>query len=210
MPTLPQTISTNLTSLSDDKLLKYALTLVDGLTKSGKYASIAPTVADGNKLIQRYATALANAAKGGTAERMLRDSLRQDVESLLHEWSAYATDTTPGDVQAWADAHFNLTKAERTPRAPLAAPTKFVLADGPAKGSVRLSQNAQAGTKAYVYEYALMPAEGEEPQWHFCLGSTASCVVSDLTSGAQYVFRVGVWNGTGNPIYSATESRYVQ
>lgn len=61
-----------------------------------------------------------------------------------------------------------------------------------------------------MYEYALAPAEGEEPQWKFCLGTTASCVVSDLSSGAQYLFRVGVWNGTGPMAMTAPETRYVQ
>jgi hypothetical protein len=133
-------------------------------------------------LVQQYATAVANFAKGGTAERILRDDLRTKVDELVRAWSDYATAETPDAPLLWAAAHFNLTKGERTPRAPLAAPTKFVAADGPTKGSVELRQNAQSGTKAYVYEYALAPPMSI-PQWQYCLGSTATCVVSGLSSG---------------------------
>ncbi|RZK45898.1 MAG: fibronectin type III domain-containing protein, partial [Hymenobacter sp.] len=93
---------------------------------------------------------------------------------------------------------------------PVSAPLKFTAADGPTKGSVELRQNAQGGTKAYVYEYALAPTDGSAPQWCYCLGTTASCVVSGLSSGQQYLFRVAAWNGMGTAPYSQIETRYVQ
>ncbi|RYY07834.1 MAG: hypothetical protein EOO36_24290, partial [Cytophagaceae bacterium] len=72
MATLTQYISYNLTILNDNELLKYALTLVYGLPTVPEYATVAPTVAVGTALVQQYATAVANFAKGGTAERMQR------------------------------------------------------------------------------------------------------------------------------------------
>jgi hypothetical protein len=210
MPTLTQSISYNTSSLNDSELLKYAITLLAGVPTVAEYKAIVPTVADATPLVQQYGTAVANFAKGGTAERMLRDDLRAKVDELVRAWSDYATAETPDSPLLWAAAHFNLTKGERTPRAALTAPTKFIAADGPAKGSVELRQNPQSGTKAYVYEYALAPTDGSAPQWQYCLGSTATCVVSGLSSGQQYLFRVAAWNGTGTAPYSQVETRYVQ
>jgi hypothetical protein len=210
MPTLTQTISFNLSSMSDSDLLKYGLTLLDGLPLVPAYADVAPTLAAARPVITSYGTAVANFAKGGEAARLQRDSLRPQVEAIIREWSQYATDETPEQPVLWATAHFNLTKAERTPRPVLGAPTKFMVADGPAKGSVELRQSAQAGTKAYVYEYAPVPAPGEEPRWQYCLGNTSTCVVSGLLSGQQYQFRAGAWNGMGALAYSQLETRYVQ
>jgi hypothetical protein len=210
MPTLTQTISFNLTSLGDNDLLKYALTLLDGLPLVPEYAGISPKVADAQPVIASYGTAVANFAKGGEAVRMQRDTLRPQVESIIRQWSQYALDETPEQPVLWATAHFNLTKAERTPRPVLGAPTKFMVADGPTKGSVELRQNPQASTKAYVYEYALVPAAGDDAQWQYCLGNTGTCVVSGLLSGRQYQFRAGAWNGMGALAYSQLETRYVQ
>lgn len=210
MSTLPQSISINLTVLSDNKLLSYAFTLLDGLAKSKVYPGVTPTLSVADPVIQHYAKALANAAKGGTAEKMLRDSLRLDVEKIIKDWSSYATETTPNDPQSWADAHFNLTKAERTPRPAPVAPTRFSLADGPAKGSIEVRQNAQAGVKAYVTEYALATTDPAAAHWQFCLCNTATCVISGLDSGQQYQIRSGAWNGVGGIIFSAIETRYVQ
>ncbi len=210
MPTLIQTISYNVSSLNDSELLKYALTLLAGVPTVAEYKNIVPTLADATPLVQQYGTAVANSAKGGMAERMLRDDLRTKVDELVRAWSDYATTETPDSPLLWAAAHFNLTKAERSARTPLVAPTKFTAADGPAKGSVELRQNAQSGTKAYVYEYALAPADGSAPQWQYCLGSTATCVISGLSSGQQYMFRAAAWNGIGALPYSQVETRYVQ
>ncbi|MGI4864965.1 MAG: hypothetical protein ACRYFZ_13655 [Janthinobacterium lividum] len=210
MATLTQFISYNLTGLNDNDLLKYAFTLLAGLPTVPQYATVVPTIATATPLVQQYATAVANFAKGGAAERMQRDDLRAKVEELVRTWSDYATDETPDSPLLWAAAHFNLTKADRTPRPALSAPTKFVAADGPTKGSVELRQNAQGGTKAYVYEYALVPTDGSTPQWCYCLGTTAMCVVSGLSSGLQYQFRAAAWNGVSETPYSQVETRYVQ
>jgi hypothetical protein len=126
----------------------------------------------------------------------------------VRAWSDYATAETPDSPLLWAAAHFNLTKGERTPHAALTAPTKFIAADGPAKGSVELRQNPQSGTKAYVHEYALAPTDGSTRSGS--TGSTATCVVSGLSNGQQYLFRVAAWNGTGTAPYSQVETRYVQ
>ena len=210
MPAIPQTISFNLKQLTDNELLNYAHTLVSGLPTVGAYSAVQPTIADGNTTIRAYATAIANATKGGELARMLRDDLRPQVESILRDWSDFARATTPDAPLQWAAAHFRLTKAERTPRLPLSAPLKFVAADGPTKGSIELRQNPQAGAKAYVYEYAPVPTDASDPAWQYCLGTTATCVVSGLVSGQQYVFRAAAWNGLGEIPYSVQETRYVQ
>jgi hypothetical protein len=210
MPAITQTISLNLKPLSDNDLLNYAHTLVSGLPTVGAYSTVQPTVAEGSDTIRAYATATANAAKGGELARMLRDDLRGQVEEIIRDWSDFALTTTPDDPLQWVAAHFRLTKGERTPRLPLTTPTKFVAADGPIKGSIELRQNAQAGAKAYVYEYAAVPAEASTPAWQYCLGTTATCVVSGLVSGQQYLFRAAAWNGLGEMPYSVTEARYVQ
>jgi len=210
MPAIPQTISYSLKPLPDNELLNYAHTLVSGLPTVAAYAAVQPPVADGSLTIGAYATAIANAAKGGELARMQRDDLRTQVESLLRDWSDYALATTPDEPLQWVAAHFRLTKGERTPRLPMGAPLKFVAADGPTRGSIELRQTAQAGAKAYVYEYAPVPPDASAPAWQYCLGTTATCVVNGLVSGQQYLFRAAAWNGLGEMPYSTTETRYVQ
>ena len=210
MAVLPQTISMALASMSHPQLFQYGLTLTDGIPLVTAYDGFKPTMKEGLELINAYGMAVANASKGSEAARQLRDALNKQVIELLASWSHQALDATPHDPVSWSAAHFNLTKGDRQLRPAPATPSKLVLADGPAKGSVVVRQNPQRGTKAYVYEYAPLPAEGEKPQWQFCLGNTGSCVIAGLSSGQPYLFRCGAWNGTGPVAYSAEESRYVQ
>lgn len=210
MPAITQTISYNLTQLTDNELLNYAHTLVSGLPTVGAYSAVQPTVAAGSATTSAFATAVANATKGGELARMLRDNLRGQVEEIIRAWSDFALATTPDDPLQWVAAHFRLTKGDRTPRPALGPPRKFVVADGPTKGSIELRQNPQAGAKAYVYEYAPVPTDATDPAWQYCLGTTATCVVNGLTSGQQYLFRAAAWNGLGEIPYSVLETRYVQ
>jgi hypothetical protein len=128
----------------------------------------------------------------------------------IRAWSDFALTTTSGDPLQWAAAHFGLTKAARTPRLRMSAPRKFVAASGPTKGSSKLRQNAQAGAKAYVYEYAPVPADASSPAWQYCLGTTATCVESGLTSERHYLCRAAACNGLGEMPCATTEARYVQ
>ena len=136
-----------------------------------------------------FGKAVGNATSGSKFDRMDRDKLRKQVETLLDAWALYAQRETPAAPLLWAKAHFRLTKAETVRRAAKDAPSKFAVGDGPAKGSVKVSQNAQGGTKAYVFEYAPVPTGPEDAQWSYCLSTTGSTLISGLTSGQQYLFR---------------------
>ncbi len=217
MPALVQTISLNLTSLSPDSLFKYGLTLVANLPNVDKYKSIQPSLEEGQLLINTFGTAVSNAMKGGEAERILRDALRHEVEALILAWSRAAITATPDDVVSWSKAHFNLTKAERTPRQPLDVPRYMNLTDGPVsastdplRGSIKVMQNEQGGSRAYVYEYALVPLDGSEPNWHYCLCTGGSALIENLLKGRQYMFRCGAWNGTTPPKFGPVAMRYAQ
>ena len=210
MSTLPQTISTSISSISHPQLVAYSTTLLNGVENNENYPTLQKGMAEHKTLFANYATAAANAAKGGEAAKLLRDSLRPEVEAIIRFWSAEASTITPNDPVAWAGAHFRLTKPVRQPRQPLPAPAKALLADGHSKGGVRATQNAQKTTRAYVYEYAVAGAEGQPLAWHYCLCPKNTAEITGLVSGQQYWFRMGAWNGTGDTAFSPAELRYVQ
>lgn len=210
MSAIPQTISTNLRNFTAPKLVEYTTTLLSGVTGNPDFPTLQTEVARNADLFGRFGTAVANAVKGGEAAKLLRNGLRPEVEAAIRLWSAQALEAKPKDLAAWADAHFNLTSGTRQSRPTLAAPTKTKLTDGKNKGSVCLRQNAQRSTRAYVYEYALPVAEGQELAWKYYLDSKFIAEITGLTSGQGYWFRMGAWNGTADTIFSEAEWQMVQ
>jgi|GEM_PF-5003067 len=206
----PQVISINLTVLSHPKLAAYFTTVISGIKGNKEYPTLQTSVEDNEKLRDSYSAAVANALKGGEAVKLLRNSLRLQVEEVLREWSEEATEVTPKNPAAWAGAHFMLTSGTRKGRPVLMAPALTKLTDGKARGSVCLRQNQQASTRAYVFEYALPAAEGQELAWKYCLCSKHITEITGLLSGQGYWFRMGAWNGTAAPIFSEAEWRMVQ
>jgi len=210
MSAISQTISTNLSALSHPRLVAYTTTLLSGIRGNPDFPLLQPEVDRNTELFGRYSTAVANAVKGGEAAKLLRNSLRPDVEEAVRIWSAQALEAKPKDPAAWSGAHFRLTSGTRHGRPALAAPTKTKLIDGKLKGSVCARQNAQRSTRAYVYEYALQVAEGQPLVWHYCLDAKFVTEIANLISGQRYWFRMGAWNGTGDIIFSEPELRVVQ
>ncbi|MDO7877810.1 hypothetical protein Q5H93_23945 [Hymenobacter sp. ASUV-10] len=210
MSALPQVISTSLTSLSHPRLAAYFTTVISGVKGNKNYPGLQARLEEYETLRDNYTTAVANAVKGGEAVKLLRNSLRPQVEAALRQWSSEATEATPKDPVAWAGAHFMLTKPNRQSRPALSAPIKVKLSDGKLKGSVCARQNAQRNTRAYVYEYALQVPEGQELVWKYCLCPKNVAEIAGLLSGQSYWFRMGAWNGTGDTVFSAPELRVVQ
>ena len=210
MGKLTQTISRDYRSLDENALASHALKIGVALPDILELPKIEPTPAQGVALVEQSMKAIASAPNGGSVAVARKNQLKQQVLTLLDDWTAYTLAALPDNPMLWLRAGFKLTKDASVPAQPLPAPTRFATAEGSSKGSVRVSQNAQPGTKAYVTEYALVPAEGKEPVWQYSLCSKSECELADLLSKTEYMFRGGAWNGTTRPAFSAVETRVVQ
>ena len=210
MGKLTQFISYDFRAYDDNLLGSYALKVALGVADSGAYKAIVPDVTKGSEIVHNFFDAVAQAKNGGSVAVARKREKRQAVLDLLDAWSAFATNTTPNDVLSWMQAGFNVTKDASAPAQALPAPSKFLTFEGSSKGSVGARQNAQRGAKAYVTEYAKVPAPGEPIVWQYALCTKADCEITGLESKVEYMFRGGAWNGTSAPVFSPIETRMVQ
>ena len=209
MPT--QTISTDLSSLDDNTLLRYATDLSLRFAGNKHYPKPDPSVEQMSGLVKDFGDTLSQSRTGGAGAAARKNEVRQRLEAAVQQWIAYATTTTPGDTVAWLEAGFRLTKGTRDKAQVLPVPTSFTVDISGEVGTARLRQSSQAGTRAYVFGYAPAPAAGQEPVWQWQLCGKPDCLLTGLDSEKPYLFAGGAWNGAQPwPSLAAPVRRVVQ
>ena len=143
-------------------------------------------------------------AKDGTKnDKRLRDDARAVLNDLTKKLAQYVTITADGDAIKLGTSGFPFAKSW-APTAPLGVPENLKLANG-GSGNINVSVDAVTNAKAYLVQFTKDPLT-DSSHWTSINSSTRKLLVTDLTPGTTYWFRVAVLGVRGQITYSMVAS----
>jgi len=203
-------IRLNLRSLSvTDKIAK-GRHIVTSLTNNAAFPAPNPTLADITSALDELnnAQAAVQAAKSEVATRVLtQDGAETKVTQLLTQLAGYV-ESVAGTDDALITSIGMETKASRSaPQAPT-VPLGLTATAGEHEGEIRLSWKAISNARSYAIESSQDPATTST--WtHAGVATSANKVITNLTSGKRYWFRVAAIGAGGQSGWSEHATKVV-
>lgn len=169
---------------NDPELSTRALTIVTKMTGNPHFTTPKPALADVSTAIDDFDSSMTEAATGDHAAVELKNQKRKNLSQLLSDLGIYVQLTSNGDAAIMLSSGFKISK-EPTPVGPLPKPTGFfALPQG--KGEMLVGLDRIPGARMYQYEYKEPSAAG----WTLLTNSKSKVLMTGLTSGKEYLFRV--------------------
>lgn len=168
------------------------------LTSMDANSAIYPTPLPALAVVQtandNFIAAVAAAAKGTTADTVVKNNLRLVLMNLLRQLAGYVQVACQGDMDKLILSGFPLQKPARTPIGPLPAPTNASLAHGSNTGTLTGAVNPVFG--AACYNWRLTPATaGAAPI--LSQSTSANFTFTGLTPGVNYTLEANVLGSAG-------------
>lgn len=185
---------------SDAELIASTAAIITSMTGNPVYPTPTPAIAAVSTAKSEFATALANAARGGTDLTAIKNARRGVLGVLLRELAAYVSVACKGNLVDLIGSGFPIQKTTRTPAGLLTAPDAPTLALGVLTGSVDASTTPVPNGSTYNWRVAL---PGNPPDIKVRVQTTAaSNTFANLTPGQIYVVDVNVVGAAGPSDYS--------
>jgi hypothetical protein len=181
--------------------------VVQQITGNSNFPTPDPTLASVTTLANQFEQAINDAEAGGSYDKSVRDSKKEELIDTMHNLSNYVLFTAKGDRLIAESSGFTIAK-DPSPQPPIEKPEGLNLTDGANAGELLLLFLKVLGARSYMYQISLDPAD--QTKWVTQHGTVRKNLFTDLESGKKYYVRV-VAIGTGNQIvYSDTISRVAQ
>jgi hypothetical protein len=181
--------------------------VVQQMTGNSNFSTPDPTLASVTTLANQFEQAINDAEAGGSYDKSVRDSRKEELINTMHNLSNYVLFTAKGDRLIAESSGFTIAK-DPSPQPPIEKPEGLNLTDGANAGELLLLFLKVLGARSYMYQISLDPTD--QTKWVTQHGTVRKNLFTGLESGKKYYVRV-VAIGTGNQIvYSDTISRVAQ
>jgi hypothetical protein len=181
--------------------------VVQQMTGNSNFSTPDPTLASVTTLANQFEQAINDAEAGGSYDKSVRDSRKEELINTMHNLSNYVLFTAKGDRLIAESSGFTIAK-DPSPQPPIEKPEGLNLTDGANAGELLLLFLKVLGARSYMYQISLDPTD--QTKWVTQHGTVRKNLFTGLESGKKYYVRV-VAIGTGNQIvYSDTVSRVAQ
>jgi hypothetical protein len=181
--------------------------VVQQITGNSNFSTPDPTLASVTTLANQFEQAINDAEAGGSYDKSVRDSRKEELIDTMHNLSNYVLFTAKGDRLIAESSGFTIAK-DRSPQPPIEKPEGLNLTDGLNAGELLLLFLRVVGARSYSYQISLDPTD--ETKWLTLHGTVRKNLFTGLESGKKYYVRV-IAIGIGNQIvYSDTVSRVAQ
>jgi len=182
-------VATSFGRYSDGSLAEKAQHIINSMDGNAAYPTPVPAITDIQSLVDSYVTALANLGNTGKQGTLIKDQFRESLEELLNTLALYVQATGGSNIVTLQSSGYDLQKGKSGPIGVLAKPTNFGIEPGPTSGSVKGSLDAIDGANTYLFQYAEAPVNSSTI-WQNVYSSKSSHIITGLTSGKEYAFRV--------------------
>jgi hypothetical protein len=172
------------------------------MTNNAAYPSPSPALAAITTATNDFATAIANAANGGTDLTVIKNQKRAALGALIRQLASYVHVACNGDLATLLTSGFPIQKPTRTPVGVLPAPATPVLSLGARTGELNASTSPIPNGYTYNWRVALASAPTvyvQETQT-----TAARDVIEGLTPGQIYLVDVNVVGSAGPSDWSDT------
>lgn len=192
----------------DDELGGFAHVIVERMTDNVNFPNPTPPLVDVSAAVAAYEIALANAGDGGKQKTAFKNEKRAILIDMLNSLALYVQANCKNDLSILLSSGFNARK-EPSPVGMLPRPENFKIENGPIPGSMMLRVDRISGANGYLFEYAPFPVT-DETRWVVNAVPGRSFMISGLTGGIKYSFRVAGMGAYPIKVYSDMLSRYAQ
>jgi hypothetical protein len=182
-------VATSFGRYSDGGLAEKAQHIINSMDGNAAYPTPVPAITDIQSLVDSYVTALANLGNTGKQGTLIKDQFRESLEELLNTLALYVQTIGGSDILVLQSSGYDLQKGKGAPVGILPKPSNFRTEPGPTPGSVKGFLDAIDGANTYLFQYAETPVNGSTV-WQNVYSSKSSHIITGLTSGKEYSFRV--------------------
>lgn len=191
--------------LTDAELEVKAQQIHQGVDGNTSFPNPVPSVADMGAKITAFQTALTNAQQGGTLSIAIKNKVRAELITMLHQWASYVLFCANGDLATVVSSGFSPARPAE-PVGPLAKPSTPELTQGANSGEINSKVIRVHGAKSYMHQYTT-DAQPTEASWKSILSTSTTCTIKQLQPGTVYYVRVAAIGPREQVVYSDVTSR---
>jgi hypothetical protein len=200
-------ITNGFAEMTDLDFLGKVRLVVTAMTGNSNFTTPDPALASVTTLANEFEQAINDAEAGGSYQRLVRDSKKQELIDTMHNLSNYVLYVSKGDRLIAESSGFTISK-DPTPRPPIDKATGLVLTDGANAGEIKLLFTKVQGAKSYMYQISIDPVD--ETKWVTTYGTIRKAFFKGLESGKKYYVRVVALGTKGQVVYSDAVWRVAQ
>jgi hypothetical protein len=191
-----------LTGLNPSQLVDKAELLMVNINGNASFPTPEPALPDVLAAGTAVKEWIEKSAFGDRRALSRRDEAANQLRELLKELAAYVSYTAKGNKDMILSSGFEVQKLPE-PSGNLAQPIDLLAKRSDKQGEVNLDWKVVPYAKAYQVEYTSDDPTNPEAVWHSgAITSQSRAVITDLSMGVQYRFRVKAINGQKKSAYS--------
>lgn len=202
------TLIRDYSKLSDAKLNLKAEDIKLALTGNANFPVTDPTLTVFSASSEEFTVALTNAAQRGKVAIAEKNEKRANLLSMMNALAINITALADGSKVKLLSSGFDLA-IETPSRSQLAAPTNFILTDGPNSGDLKLSIKAVKDARSYNYELTPEPLTADS-LWSTKGSSSSEFVFTNMEVGKRMFCKVTAIGTRGQVMSTNILSRIVQ
>lgn len=189
----------------DGDLVKITRRILDSMKDNTQFPNPTPAMADVEKALEEYSTALSEAGGLDREKVSIKDDKKAVLKQMLTQLAYYVTQTSKGEKTILLSSGFEIN-AERGK--PQKAPPKLRIELG-MPGQVTTRVNRVTKARAYVHQYTADPLTPQSV-WISETTLKPEHTFTDLASASKVWLRVIVIDKNGDSIYWDPVLRIVQ
>jgi len=200
-------ITNGFEAMTDLDFLGKVRFILTEMTGNANFPTPDPSLASVTTLANEFEQAINDAEAGGSYDKSVRDSKKEELIDTMHNLGIYVLFTAKGDRLIAESSGFSIAK-DPTPQPPIEKPGGLSLTDGANAGELLLLFRRVLGARSYLYQISLDPLD--ESKWVTQHGTVRKNLFTGLESAKRYYVRV-IAIGTNNQVvYSDVVSRVSQ
>ena len=196
-------IKSGFTNFRNDLFESTARRILSSLFPNVHFANPPITQVDLAASIENFSELRITAMQGTTNDRRARDAARVELNSLLKTLADYVTLIGAGDAVILGTSGFEVAKT-RQPKPPIDPPQNVKVSNA-GHEMIEVSCDPVKNAKMYLFQYCLDP-QAPAANWVSLTSTVTKVLITGLTPGATYWFRVAAAGVRGQITYSMITS----
>lgn len=202
----PLTLTLNFKRLADAELAKQAGMIGEGMNNNEYFPWAQPIAQNLKIMTDEYWKAISDAGTRDIVKAAFKNQYRERLIDIMRSLGMRVMMEAKGQDTQLLSSGFPVAK--RGGLVNLVPPTVFRVYPGEASGEIILQINRVIGAKSYIYQYTPFPLTPQSV-WETVHGTRCKVVLTGLTPGVQYCFRMGAIGARKQVVYSQVIIRYV-
>ena len=186
--------------LSDKELVGKTKAIEVSMTDNSDFSNIEPPLTVLTAARNEFENAMGRADNGNKADTVIKNTCRETLLGVLIDLGDFVQRASKGDEAIILNSGFDVNRKPTTVGV-LPKPENLTVRMGGNKGSVELSWSTIPNARFYEYEYSEVKGDTDSI-WITKTCTTRKALISSLSSGKQYAFRVAGAATTPERIYS--------